>query len=566
MERFINILIIDNDPIIQSGLKKILSGRGNNLLVVNTLKEAIPVIKKKEIGIFIINIEDSEEGLNCIKSIKENTTLNNSYIIVVAKEDSSGVKLVKGMHHGAVDYITYPFNQNLIRSKIEVFKSLYYKDQRIGQLLNNIFPETVLQEFSTYGKFSPKKIDNGIVLFTDFVDFSLKSKSLKPLHLIQQLEKYFTKFDDIIQKYRLEKIKTIGDAYMALGGVTEKLPLPAVRACLAAIEIRNYLRTEQDIAIAMKKDYWEIRIGLHMGPLVAGIIGSTKFSFDVWGDTVNIAARAEANTKNGSITITNTIHKEIEDFFQTTPRGKVDIQKRGGAIEMFYLEKLKHDNSMSNEGLFPNTDLRLKCGLSSMDFRQTRIHILNRLKSLLPENLSYHDIPHTLNVEKAVIRYSKLEGLEKEEIILLRTAALFHDAGYVMKYTENEDFSIKMARSTLPVFGYTAEQIEIISNIINATKRHIKPNTILEKVMCDADYDYLGRPDYNVIANKLREEMAEHDQVYTDQEWAEYQLNFLEKIHTYYTETAQNIRSQGKQARIKSLKQKIESFSNNTQI
>lgn len=560
MERFINILIIDNDVEIQANLKEILIGRGNNILTAKSLGESIAIIKKKEIGIFIVNIEDFDEGLKIIQSIKDSNSLNKSYIIVSAKEDKTGAKLVKGMHQGAVDYITYPFNKNLIRSKIEVFKSLYHKDQRIGQLLNNIFPANVLEELSNNGKYSPKKIEKGVVLFTDFVDFSVKSKKMKPLNLIQQLEKHFTKFDEIIDKYKLEKIKTIGDAYMALAGVTENHPEPAVRACLAALEMRNYIRTEQDTAIAMKKDFWEIRIGLHMGPLVAGIIGSSKYNFDVWGDTVNIASRTESSSKSGSISLTSAILDPIQSFFITTPRGKVDIKKRGGAIEMFYLEKLHNSFSMYHEGLFPNANLRLKCGLPSIDFSQMRVQILNRLKSLLPSDLHYHDIPHTLNVEKAIIRYAKLEGVSTQDILILRTAALFHDAGFIMEYHNNEDFSIKIMESTLPIFGYSNEQIEIIRDIINSTKHKIEPTTLLQKIMCDADFDYLGRPDYQVIVKKLRLEMACYGIEFTEVEWLEYQLNFLEEKHQYYTETAKNIRFHGKKSRIKNLKQKLAAF------
>ena len=558
MERFINILIIDNDPVIQSGLKQILIGRGNNLLHANSIEEAIPIIKKKEIGIFLLNIEDVEEGNNSVQVLKENTRLQNSYIIVVAKEDDTGSKLVKGMHMGAVDYITYPFNPNLIQSKIEVFKTLFYKDQRIGQLLNNIFPSSVLDELQSNGKFSPKKIDKGVVIFTDFVDFSLKSKKLKPIHLIQTLERYFTKFDEIILKYNLEKIKTIGDAYMALSGVTEKNPLPAVRACLAAIELRNYMITEQQTAISMKKDFWEVRIGVHMGPLVTGIIGTSKFNYDVWGDTVNIASRTESSSKNNSISITDSIHSSISSYFKTTPRGNVDIKKRGGSIEMFYLENILEEFSMYNEGNYPNTDLRTNCGLSPMDFKQMKTQIINKLKSLLPDNLYYHDVPHSLNVEKAIIRYANLEGMEDEEILLLRTAALLHDSGFMVQYDDNEDLAIEFSKTFLPQFGYSNNQIDVICKMINATKHSVQPKNIMEEVIIDADYDYLGRPDYPPIVNKLRKEMKEYGTEFTDIDWIKYQLNFLENTHQYYTVTAKNIRDLGKQSRIQKLKQQLE--------
>lgn len=558
MERFINILIIESDRKTRVGLKEMLAGSGNNVLLADSLENAFSILEKKEIGIVLINVEESKTAIEELVELQKSSGFNNQYIILITKEDRSASKLVKGIKQGAVDYISSPFNPNLIRSKIEVFKSLFYKDQRIAQLLSNIFPDSILGELSNVGKSSPKRVQNGVVLFTDFVDFSSKAKNISPLGLIKRLEYYFTKFDSIIAKYNLEKIKTIGDAYMALSGVTENAPRPAIRACLAAIEIRDFMRNERDIAIAMRKDFWEIRIGLHMGPLVAGIIGSSKFSFDVWGDTVNIASRAEEVTKNGNITITSNIADGIGSYFETIPRGKIDIHKRGGSIEMFYLSKVKNQHSMDGNGLFPSAKLRTVCGLASMDFDQMRENIITRLRSLLPETVVYHDVPHTLNVEKAVIRYAKLEGVDPESILLLRTAALFHDAGYIYSNKNNEDFGINMAKSMLPDFGYSEIQIEIIAKIINTTKSSVEPTNLLEKIMCDADHDYLGRPDYYAIANKLRQEYENEGRTMTERGWIIYQLHFLENIHNYYTETAKNIRDIGKVARIRELHAKLE--------
>jgi class 3 adenylate cyclase/predicted metal-dependent HD superfamily phosphohydrolase len=557
LERFINILIIDNNDTFRNGLKEILAGGGNNIITACSVKEALLVLKRREVGIIFLNIDDSDNGLKQIDSLKKTSLIKNNYIILTTKEGSSNVKLVKGIRHGAVDYITHPFNPNLIKSKIEVFKTLYYKDQRIGQLLSNIFPEAVLEELSVHGKFSPKRVENGVVLFTDFVDFSLKAKNLRPLSLIRKLEKYFTRFDEITSKYNLEKIKTIGDAYMALAGVTEDHPKPALRACLAAVEIREFLRKERDVAIALKRDFWEIRIGLHMGPLVAGIIGATKYTFDVWGDTVNIAARSEAMTQSGSISLTESIQAHVGDYFELESRGKMDIQKRGGAIEMFYLKGIKEEYSMYLEGQSPNAELRLLCGLPSIDFEHMRQNILNRLRSLLPEGIMYHDVPHTLNVEKSAMRYGKLEGVNATDMLLLRTASLYHDAGYILQYEDNEDFGISMAQSTLPKFGYSATQIEIICSIINATKHHVSPQTLLEKIMCDADHDYLGRPDYHVIAKKLRNELEIFGFTYSEEEWISKQIDFLENEHVYHTETARNIRQYGKNVRIEDLKKRL---------
>lgn len=554
MERFINILIIDEDPKVRVGLKEILSGGGNNVLMANSIKDALPIIEKKEIGIYLINIDESEDGLSNIHSIRETSIFKNNYIIIITKEERPGLKLVRGMNQGAIDYLTYPFSPNLVRSKIDVYKSMFYKDQRIGQLLSNIFPDTILNELGNNKKFSPKRVDHGVVLFTDFVDFSTKAKKAKPLRLLRKLEKYFTRFDEIIAKYNLEKIKTIGDAYMALSGVTENKPKSAVRACMAAIEIREFMRKERDIAIAMKKDFWEIRIGLHMGPLVAGIIGTSKFSFDVWGDTVNIASRAEAASKRGYITVTTSIEEQVKKYFNSHSRGELEIHKRGGSIEMFYLDNIKPQYSLDREGTSANGLLRSICDLPSMDFDQMRVHILNRLKSLLPENITYHDLPHTLNVEKAAMRYASLEGVKDDDLLILRTAVLFHDSGFIRHYKSNEEFGASIAESILPKFGYSDVQIGTIKKIILATKHDVEPVTLLEKIMSDADHDYLGRPDYLTISKKLRQEMSDFGRDFEDLEWMNFQIEFLEFGHDYHTETAQNIRSQGKKARILDLK------------
>jgi len=300
-----------------------------------------------------------------------------------------------------------------------------------------------------------------------------------------------------------------------------------------------------------------MRVGIHMGPLVAGIIGSQKMSFDVWGDTVNIAARAEQSSKAGAILITEPVAAELEAYTTLHPRGLVDIHKRGGQIQMYYLELLKKEFSMYGEGRFANVEIRKMCGLSPIDFEHMRKDIINHLKALLPEEVVYHDINHTLNVEKAAIRYAKLEGVDEASIMLLRTAVLYHDAGFILQPDHNEPFAIKMAGDKLPKFGYSQDQIKIIQNIILATSSGHTPKDLLQKIMCDADHDYLGRADYYQIASKLRQELENFGTVMTDHEWVVFQYHYMTEHHRYFTETAKNIRVQGKKARIAELKEKL---------
>lgn len=555
IERFINILIIDDDTKSAKGLKAILSGSGNNVLIANDHQQALPIVRKREIGIILINL-DSEHfsGMEILRELKDQSITPNTYKLLITQSTTSAVKMVRGLNNGAVDFIISPFNPNLVKAKIEVYKTLFYKDQRIGQLLENIFPTNVLEDFNTYGKFSPKRIENGVVMFTDFVDFSAISRNMEPIQLLRQLEKYFTVFDEIIKRYQLEKIKTIGDSYMALAGVTEKKANPAIRACLAALEIQQYIDNEAQVARAMGKEYWEIRIGIHMGPLVAGIIGKTKFSFDVWGDSVNIAARAERVSVAGEITITETMVDAVNSYFNVESRGNIDILKRGGAITMFFLRSIKNEFALNKYGKLSGSELRRLCELPTIDFDNMRVDIINKLKALLPEDLVYHDVQHTLNVEKAAMRYARLEGLSEQELHLLRTAVLYHDSGFILQYRDNEDFAIQLAKNHLPSFGYSDEQIGVICNIISATKPGQEPVTLLEKIMRDADHDYLGRADYKSISSHLRAELAVMTgEAMSDEKWIEFQLNYLENKHRYYTETAKNIRNNGKNARIQEL-------------
>ena len=558
IERFINILIIDPSVRNQKGLKEILLGNGNNILISNTVDEAIEIVQSKEVGILILNVDSLlTDGFKELERLKNESLSKTMYKLVSTEDASKGTKYVRGFLEGAVDFITIPFNPILIRSKLDIFKSLYHKDQRINQLLNNIFPVKVLENLQLHNKYTPKRVENGIVLFTDFVNFSARAKQTKPLQLVKTLEYYFNAFDAITEKYKLEKIKTIGDAYLALAGVTESEPEPILRACLAALEMRDFMRTEKDVNNGFFSECWEIRIGLHMGPLVAGIIGSSKMSFDIWGDTVNIAARTEAASKPGSILITKSIATSINDVFEVEPNGLMDIQKRGGRIETFWLKKLKTEHSLYGNGRAANSGIRTKCGLSGIDFQRMREDILTRMRALMPETIIYHDVAHTLNVEKSAVRYAQLEGVSTNDLLLLQTAALYHDAGYLFEYNNNEEYAIQLAQKQLTKFGYSAADIDVVTNIIYATGPG-QPETLLEKILCDADHDYLGRPDYYTIANKLRLELQHQGKSLNEYDWLNFQLNYLSNVHRYHTDTAKNIRLSGKQLRIAELRKSLQ--------
>ena len=229
---------------------------------------------------------------------------------------------------------------------------------------------------------------------------------------------------------------------------------------------------------------------------------------------------------------------------------------------MFFLKKIKLEYSLFSKGITPNTDLRILCDLSNVNFESMRTDILNLLKNQLPKKLTYHNVEHTLEVEKTALYLAEIEGLNEEDIIILQTAILYHDYGFTVENEDNEKHAIKFALDNLPKYGYTQKQVQIIIDIISVTKKDAAtPRNVLEKIMLDADHDYLGREDYFFIVKKLRLELENYGGKMTEKNWVLFQINYLENKHRFYTETAKNFRVQTKKENIKKLKQKLKNES-----
>jgi len=556
-EQIVNILIIDDNENDLDYLYSILQSPGNNIFTSKCKDNSIEIINKKKIAIVICSVDTRDinffKFVDSITSKRENGDI---FVITTASKKEKVYKLVKGLKKGAVDYLLKPYTPDLVKAKIDTYKRIYLKNKRISNLLENILPLDTLNEFEQYGKSSPKKHSNCTILFTDFVKFSQKTRQLTPKKLIEKLDYFFTKFDEIILKYNLEKIKTIGDAYMAVGGVTKKHNVIEINTALAALEIQNFINTEIQTQKALGKDYWEIRIGLHFGDLIAGVIGKHKFSFDVWGDSVNVAARCEQTSISNHINISEDFYKKIEPFFETTLRGFIKVKNRG-EIKMYFLNRIKPEFAFDKKGLNANYKLRTLANLSTEDFDRIRTDIINQLKIELDDNLLYHSIEHTLNVEQAAKKYANLEGLSPKETMLVCTAALFHDSGFIVEYDNNEAIGMKIFKQMAPKFGYSPTDIELISKMILATNNKVEPITLSEKILSDADHDYLGRLDYHHIAQKLRKELSYFKQDLSDEEWLKMQINYLETKHQYYTTSAINLRQVGKLKRITELKEKL---------
>ena len=202
------------------------------------------------------------------------------------------------------------------------------------RLLHGILPEPIASELKRNGHVEPVHFPEAAVIFTDFEKFSQSTALMTPREVIRRLDAYFSEFDRISAVYGLEKIKTIGDSYMAVAGVPQPHDDPVRAVCDAALEIRD---ASNRISEAAGAEGWNIRIGLHMGPLIAGVIGKQKFSYDVWGATVNLASRMESSGAPGRINASAEIYARAEPFYRWQPRGAQPV-KRLAAAEMFFLD------------------------------------------------------------------------------------------------------------------------------------------------------------------------------------------------------------------------------------
>ena len=218
-------------------------------------------------------------------------------------------------------------------------EAIEIEKEKADHLLLNILPESTANELKEKGFATPKQYDNVTVLFTDFVAFTQISETLSPDQLVAELDYCFQAFDDIIEKHGLEKIKTIGDAYMAAAGVPESLENGALRAVKAALDIEQFMRQWQAGKKAQGNTPWQLRLGLHTGPVTAGVVGKKKFAFDIWGDTVNMAAVMESKGVPGKVNVSETTFELVKEFFQCTHRGKIEGKHRK-ELDMYLVEDL----------------------------------------------------------------------------------------------------------------------------------------------------------------------------------------------------------------------------------
>ena len=210
--------------------------------------------------------------------------------------------------------------------------------RKTDELLLNILPLEIAEELRETGSSKARRFPSVTVMFTDFKDFTRLSEQLTPEQLVSEIDYCYRQFDQVIEKYGLEKIKTMGDAYICAGGLPAMNFTHPEDAVGAALDIRDFMGKYKSERLNRNEPFFEIRIGLHTGPVVAGIVGSKKFAYDIWGDTVNLAARMESSGEISKVNISDSTYQMIKDKFTCTRRGKIEAKNKG-SVDMYFVER-----------------------------------------------------------------------------------------------------------------------------------------------------------------------------------------------------------------------------------
>jgi class 3 adenylate cyclase len=343
------ILIAEDENLISIDIKRALEKLGYTVTsIATTANETLKKIEKDEPDLVLLDImlKGDATGINAARKIREKYDIPLVYLTALADDET----LNEAKQTEPYGYIMKPFDEKVLHSTIELAlykfkteKELRQKSKNLEEeklknenLLYSILPKEIVKELKLHGNIEPRYFERTTILFTDFCGFADLSADYSPEMLLTELNEIFHKFDTIIEKYGLEKLKTVGDIYMIGGGLPKETNDHAIKVVAAAVEMYNYVQ-ERNKNSATK---WNMRAGINSGNVVAGIVGNNKFCYDVWGDTVNIASRIESICEPGKINISEKTYELIKDFYECEYSGEL-VEQGIESVNMYSIKSIK---------------------------------------------------------------------------------------------------------------------------------------------------------------------------------------------------------------------------------
>jgi adenylate cyclase len=433
--------------------------------------------------------------------------------------------------------------EQIINNRTE---DLIREKEKSETLLNNVLPKVTADEIMNKGKAEKIKYNFVTVLFSDIQGFTKIAEEMNPEILIDELDKFFFHFDSVVEKFDIEKIKTIGDAYMCAGGIPEKNRTNPVEVVLAALEMQAYMLQMKGTTDMEGVKFWDIRIGIHTGTVIAGVVGHKKMTYDIWGDTVNTASRMETSGEAGKVNISGTTYEFVKEFFICEHRGKMPVKYKG-ELDMYFVEGIRPE--LREDGNKPNRRFFVKMQL--MKLQDIEDMVFKLFDDEAPPDLYFHNSSLIKSICTQVELLSRAESLSDEEYVILKLASVLLLSGYVSDYDNHMEASCQNAMEMLPKYGFKDDDIERTKNlIINSYSGY--PDTLTEKILHDSRYDYLGRIDYIKQIDRLLKEQLAYGKIIDRVNWFSEQELFLNK-HDFFTNSAKVLRSVTAEDQIRNL-------------
>ncbi len=406
------ILVVDDYPALVTLTRHKLLQKGFDVITAQNGADALDLVRTEYPDLVISDVEmPVMDGYELCSRIKNDSRLNQIPVILVTSMVTTD-QLMKGIAAGADNYLTKPYDDETLFSKVDellsnpiqphtekelidltienktyqvradyshlinlllsTYKNTLAQNQRLEkmqselnainqelelskkeheELLQNVFPEKIAESLLAYGTVTPERYKDVTIMFTDFDEFSKVVPTLSPEELIESLSFYFDKFDSIADQHNLIKIKTIGDSYMCAGGLPERNETHPIDVVLTALKMQHFISklSEHNGSVP----YFPLRIGIHTGSAVVGVIGQRRFAYDIWGAAVNLASRMEQMSENHAINISQATYDRVKDFFECEARGEIEA-KNMGSVPMYFVKRIKEEYSEDDDGLFPN--------------------------------------------------------------------------------------------------------------------------------------------------------------------------------------------------------------------
>jgi adenylate cyclase len=358
MDGKVKIVIAEDENIIAKDITKTLERLGYQVLgTARSGNEVIEIAKELNPDLVLMDIilEGEMSGIEAAEIIMTSLTIPVIYLTALADNET----LQRAKITEPFGYVLKPFDERTLHSSIEMAlykhkinqqlkertRELEEERNKSNMLLHNIFPSEIVKELKETGSIKPREFPQVTLLFTDFQDFTEIASEMHPRELVSELNDLFNNFDSVINKYGLEKLKTMGDSYMVAGGLPRETDNHATSVVFAALDMMDYLAERNKVS-----NYkWEMRAGVHSGNVIAGVVGKNKYTYDVWGNTVNIASLMERNSSAGRVCITSATYELINGCFDCSFKDTVDITGNGNIDTYFVTRKEQDQLNISNK-------------------------------------------------------------------------------------------------------------------------------------------------------------------------------------------------------------------------